>query len=39
MPQRMRVLIWAELARRVAPSAVASNIFDAIMAYAPRAPS
>ena len=37
MPQRMRVLIWAELARRVAPSAVAANIFDAVKAYAPAA--
>ena len=37
MPQKLRVLIWAELARRVAPSAVASNIFDAITAYAPDA--
>jgi hypothetical protein len=35
MPQKLRVLIWAELARRVAPSAVASNIFDTVMAYAP----
>ena len=37
MPQKLRILIWAELARRVAPSAVASNIFDAAKAFAPDA--
>jgi hypothetical protein len=30
MPQSIRVLVWAQLSRRVAPSAVASNISDAI---------
>ena len=35
MPQKMRVLIWAELARRVPPSAICANIFDALQAYAP----
>ena len=35
MPQKLRILIWAELARRVAPSAVSKNVFDAIFTYAP----
>ena len=35
MPQKLRVLIWAELARRVPPSAVCANVFDALQAYAP----
>ena len=35
MPQRLRILIWAQLSRRVAPSAVASNIHDVLSAYAP----
>ena len=34
IPQRLRILIWAQLSRRVAPSAVASNIHDALSAYA-----
>ena len=35
MPQKLRVLIWAQLARRVAPSAIAANLFDAIKSYTP----
>ena len=35
MPRKLRVLIWAELSRRVAPSAVAANIYDVLQAYAP----
>ena len=36
LPYKVRVLIWAELSRRVAPSAVASNISDVIGALAPQ---
>ena len=32
---KTRVLIWAQLARRVAPTTVAANIWDAIRTYAP----
>eukprot|EP00966_Prymnesium_polylepis_P067687 1572441-Prymnesium_polylepis.1 len=35
MPQEMRILIWAQLSRRVAPSAIGSNISDAISALSP----
>ena len=35
MPQHVRVLVWAQLARRVPPSAIAGNISDAIGALAP----
>ena len=37
MPWKLRVLVWAQLGRRVAPSAVAANIADVIKAYAPKA--
>ena len=35
MPYKTRILIWAELSRRVAPSAVAANIVDVLLSYAP----
>ena len=35
MPHDVRVLVWAQLSRRVSPSAVAANISDAIGALAP----
>ena len=35
MPYKLRVLLWAQLARRVAPSAVSSNIADVLDTYAP----
>ena len=35
MPHNVRVLVWAQLSRRVPPSAVAANISDAIGALAP----
>ena len=31
MPYKTRILIWAELSRRVAPSAVAANIVDVLL--------
>ena len=35
LPNHLRVLIWAQLSRRVAPSAINANISDAIGALAP----
>ena len=37
MSNKTRVLVWAQLARRVAPSQVAANISDVISSYAPNA--